>query len=152
MRLLTDEEPPYHRLLHLVYRVIGDGHATVELPDVPDLRDAEGALHRGAIFGAADVTNGLAYLGALGSDAYATGLLVQGACVRWELPDPGPVTLEAKLPMTGCGLLKRLESERRFRMCAAVTATSSAGELLGSIELNYYVRRMITGRRLQIRS
>ena|GEM_PF-4814943 len=151
-RLAVDEELPYHRLLNLVYRVIGDGHATVELPDVSDLRDEEGAVHRGAIFGAADVTNGLAYLGALGSDAYATGLVVQGAQVQWESSRPGPVTLQARLPMTGDDLLARLRRERRFKMSAVVAATSMDGNRRGTIEFDYYVRRMVTGQRLRIRS
>lgn len=151
-RLAAEEELPYHRLLRLVYRVVGDGHASVELPDLAELHDEEDAIHRGAVFGAADVTNGLAYLGALGSDAYTTGLVVQGAQVRWERSRPGRVTLEARLPMSGRELLARLDSERRFSMRAAVVATTAAGERLGLIEFDYYVRRMITGRRLQLRA
>ena len=151
-RLAAEEELPYHRLLRLVYRVVGDGHATVELPDLAELHGEDGAIHQGAVFGAADVTNGLAYLGALGSDAYATGLVVQSARVCWEQARPGPVTLAARLPMSGRDLLARLGRERRFRMRAAVVATTASGERLGSIELDYYVRRMITGRRLQLRA
>src|SRR3954471_9836487 len=88
---------PFVGHLDLEIVSIGEGEATVLLPELPELVNHVGSQHAGALFTAAETASGAAFVGAFAERMGDVTPLARSAEISYEKIANGAITASARL-------------------------------------------------------
>src|SRR3954465_13926241 len=100
---------PFVGHLNLEIVSIGEGEATVVLPERPELLNHVGSQHAGALFPVAETASGAAFVGAFAERMGELTPLARSAEIAYEKIAAGPITATARLGIDAAAALATLD-------------------------------------------
>jgi acyl-coenzyme A thioesterase PaaI-like protein len=132
---------PLNTHLGLQVVEIGDGVATVRLPDDERLRNHTGSQHAGALFSAGEAASGGAFVGAFAETIQDLVSLAASADITYTAIARGPIDAVAALAEDADGLRARLAADGHVRFPVNVTLSDTAGDQVAAMTVQWDVRR-----------
>ena len=131
---------PFAGHLGLEISAVGEGEATVRLPDRGELANHVGSQHAGALFTAAETASGAAFVGAFAERLGEVTPLARSAEIAYERVARGPIDASARLGVPRDEALATLDSEGRVVFPCEVELTDSEGERVATATIQWHVR------------
>jgi uncharacterized protein (TIGR00369 family) len=131
---------PFVGHLGLEVTELGEGEATVVLPERPELFNHVGSQHAGALFTAAETASGAAFVGAFAERMGDVTPLARSAEIAYEKIANGPITARARLGVPVAEALETLDSEGKVEFPCEVELTDGEGNLVAAASVRWHVR------------
>ncbi|HEX8753341.1 MAG TPA: YiiD C-terminal domain-containing protein [Solirubrobacterales bacterium] len=131
---------PFVAYLDLEVVSVGEGEATVVLPERQELTNHVGTQHAGALFTVAETASGAAFVGAFAERMGDIVPLAKAAEVDYLLPARGPVTAKAKLAMDQAEALRTLDSAGKVEFPCEVELFAGDGTRVATATVRWHVR------------
>jgi uncharacterized protein (TIGR00369 family) len=131
---------PFVGHLNLEIVSIGEGEATVVLPEGPELLNHVGSQHAGALFTAAETASGAAFVGAFAARMGELTPLARSAEIAYEKVAEGPITAKAKLGISAAQAHETLDADGKVEFPCDVELTNADGDLVAAANIRWHVR------------
>src|SRR3954447_16776595 len=131
---------PFVGHLDLEIASIGEGEATVVLPERPELLNHVGSQHAGALFTAAETASGAAFVGAFAARMADVTPLARSAEIAYEKIASGEITAKAKLGTDAASALATLDAEGKVEFRCEVEMTDKDGQRVARASVDWHVR------------
>ncbi len=131
---------PFAGHLDLEIVEVGEGEATVVLPERPELKNHVGSQHAGALFTAAETASGAAFVGAFAERMGDVTPLARSAEISYERIANGPITAHARLATPAATLLDTLDAEGKVEFPCEIELTDADGTLVAAANVRWHVR------------
>jgi uncharacterized protein (TIGR00369 family) len=131
---------PFNRHLGLEVLDVGEGMATVRLPEEPHLLNHVGTQHAGALFGVAEAASGGAMLGAFSDLVGKVTPLARRAEIVYLKPARGPITASAALAEEQDAIRTRLEADGKSDFPVKVSLEDGAGLVVAEVTVSWHLR------------
>jgi uncharacterized protein (TIGR00369 family) len=131
---------PFVGHLDLEIAGIGEGEATVVLPERPELLNHVGSQHAGALFTAAETASGAAFVGAFAERMGDVTPLARSAEIAYEKIAEGPITATARLGIDAAAALATLDAEGKVEFPCEVELTDKNGRRVAGATVHWHVR------------
>ncbi|MGN6258437.1 MAG: DUF4442 domain-containing protein [Solirubrobacterales bacterium] len=131
---------PFVNHLDLEIVSIGEGEATVELPDRSELLNHVGSQHAGALFTAAETASGAAFVGAFAERMGEVTPLARSAEIAYEKIANGTITASARLGMPAAEALATLDSDGKVEFPCQVELTDANDTRVATATIRWHVR------------
>jgi len=131
---------PFAGHLDLEIAEVGEGEATVVLPDRPELKNHVGSQHAGALFTAAETASGAAFVGAFAERMGDVTPLARSAEISYERIASGAITARARLGVTAAQALGTLDAEGRVEFPCEIELTDADGTVVAAASVRWHVR------------
>lgn len=131
---------PFVNHLNLEITAIGEGEATVVLPERPELVNHVGSQHAGALFTVAETASGAAFVGAFAERIGDVVPLARGAEIAYEKVAKGAVTARARLGVSAAQALETLDAEGKVEFPCEVELTDVDGNVVAAANVRWHVR------------
>jgi acyl-coenzyme A thioesterase PaaI-like protein len=119
---------------------MSEGAATTVLPDRPELHNHVGSQHAGALFGAAEVASGAAFVGAFAVRMGDLTPLARSAEISYVKVARGRVEAKARLGVPAADALATLDRDGRVDFSVEVELTDSEGDVVATATVDWNVR------------
>src|SRR4051794_34063743 len=119
---------PFVGHLNLEIASIGEGEATVVLPERPELLNHVGSQHAGALFTAAETASGATFVGAFAERMADVTPLARSAEVAYEKIANGEITAKATLGVDAAEALATLDAEGKVEFPCEVELSDGDGQ------------------------
>jgi Domain of unknown function (DUF4442) len=131
---------PFAGHLELEITKVGEGEATVVLPDRPELKNHVGSQHAGALFTAAETASGAAFVGAFAERMGDVTPLARSAEIAYEKIANGAITANATLGVDAAEALATLDAEGKVEFPCEVELSDSDGQRVATATVHWHVR------------
>jgi uncharacterized protein (TIGR00369 family) len=131
---------PFAGHLDLEITEVGEGEATVVLPDRPELKNHVGSQHAGALFTAAETASGAAFVGAFAERMGDVTPLARSAEIAYEKIANGPITATATLGVDAAEALATLDAEGKVEFPCEVELSDGDGQRVATATVHWHVR------------
>ncbi len=131
---------PFAGHLDLEITEVGDGTATVVLPERPELKNHVGSQHAGALFTAAETASGAAFVGAFAVRMGDVTPLAKSAEISFEKIAHGRITAKATLGIDVAGALATLDDEGKVEFPCEVELTGEDGQRVAAATVQWHLR------------
>ncbi len=131
---------PFAGLLGLEIINIGEGEATVVLPERQELTNHVGSQHAGALFTVAETASGAAFVGAFAERLGEVTPLARDAEISYEKIANGPIEARAKLAVDAGTALATLDAEGKVVFPCEIVLTDSSRKQVASATVKWHVR------------
>jgi uncharacterized protein (TIGR00369 family) len=131
---------PFAGHLDLEITEVGEGEATVVLPDRPELKNHVGSQHAGALFTAAETASGAAFVGAFAERMGDVTPLARSAEIAYEKIASGAITAKGTLGVDAAEALATLDAEGKVEFPCEVELTDAGGQRVASATIHWHVR------------
>jgi uncharacterized protein (TIGR00369 family) len=119
---------------------IGEGEATVVMPERPELLNHVGSQHAGALFTAAETASGAAFVGAFAERMGELTPLARSAEISYDKIAEGPITAKAKLGISAAKAHETLDADGKVEFPCDVELTNSNGDQVATANVRWHVR------------
>src|SRR3954449_11383728 len=119
---------------------IGEGEATVVLPERPELLNHVGSQHAGALFTVAETASGAAFVGAFAERLGDVTPLARSAEISYEKIAKGPIEARAKLAVPAAEALSTLDAEGKVVFPCEIELTDASGQRVATATVQWHVR------------
>jgi uncharacterized protein (TIGR00369 family) len=131
---------PFVGHLGLEVTEIGEGEATVLMPERPELLNHVGSQHAGALFTAAETASGAAFVGAFAERMGDLTPLARSAEISYEKVAEGPVTAKAKLGISATEAHETLDADGKVEFPCDVELTDGDAAVVAVANVRWHVR------------
>lgn len=131
---------PFAGHLGLEISGVGEGEATVRLPERPELTNHVGSQHAGALFTAAEAASGAAFVGAFAERLGEVTPLARKAEISYEKIAKGPIEARATLGVAKEEALATLDADGRVVFPCEIELTDSEGRRVATATFQWHVR------------
>lgn len=131
---------PFVNHLNLEIAGIGEGEATVVLPERPELVNHVGSQHAGALFTVAETASGAAFVGAFAERMGDVTPLARSAEISYDKIASGPITARARLAVPAAQALETLDAEGKVEFPCEIELTDGEGNLVAAASVRWHVR------------
>jgi uncharacterized protein (TIGR00369 family) len=131
---------PFAGHLDLEITEVGEGEATVVLPDRPELKNHVGSQHAGALFTAAETASGAAFVGAFAERMGEVTPLARSAEIAYEKIASGAITATATLGVDAGEALATLDAEGKVEFPCEVVLSDGDGQRVATATVHWHVR------------
>jgi len=131
---------PFVGHLNLEITEIGEGEATVVMPERPELLNHVGSQHAGALFTAAETASGAAFVGAFAERMGELTPLARSAEISYDKVAKGPITAKAKLGISTAKAHEILDAEGKVEFPCDVELTNADGDPVAAASVRWHVR------------
>ena len=131
---------PFAGHLDLEVTSVGEGEATVRLPDRPELTNHVGSQHAGALFTAAEAASGAAFVGAFAERMGEVTPLARSAEISYVKIAEGPIDAAATLAVDKDEALATLDSDGKVVFPCEIALTDPDGRLVATATVQWHVR------------
>lgn len=131
---------PFVGHLGLEITEIGEGEATVLLPERTELLNHVGSQHAGALFTAAETASGAAFVGAFAERMGDLIPLARSAEISYEKIAEGPITAKAKLGISVARAHEALDADGKVEFPCEVELTNAGGDRVAAASVCWHVR------------
>ncbi len=132
---------PFNTTLGLEVTELGEGTATVLLPDDERLRNHIGSQHAGGLFAAAEAASGAAFLGAFVEHMAGMRPLVTNVEIAYKRIARGAIEARAQFTDSVERILKDLDAEGKAKFDVAVSLVDGEGTECASATARWDVRK-----------
>lgn len=132
---------PFNVHLGLEIIEIGEGTATVRLPDDPKLLNHVGSQHAGGLFTAAEAASGGAFVGAFAERMGEIVPLAKSASINYVALAKGPIDARATLGEPKDDLLSRLDADGKVLFTVTVELADGEGTKVAEVSVDWHVRK-----------
>lgn len=123
-----------------VTAIDGDS-VTVDLPDVPDVKNHVGTAHAAAAFGAAETASGAVIMHALGPHVGELIAVLKNAEIKYTTPATGAITVVATPRLAPIASIEECLAEGRALLDVDCVLTSEDGSENARASFTWYLRR-----------
>jgi uncharacterized protein (TIGR00369 family) len=134
------EAVPFAGHLGLEITSVGEGEATVRLPDRGELTNHVGSQHAGALFTVAEAASGAAFVGAFAERLGEVTPLARNAEISYVKIAEGPIDAAATLAIDKEDALATLDSDGKVVFPCEIALTDPAGQLVATATVHWHVR------------
>jgi uncharacterized protein (TIGR00369 family) len=131
---------PFAGLLGLEIESIGEGEATVVLPERAELTNHVGSQHAGALFTLAETASGAAFVGAFAERMGEVTPLARNAEIAYEKIAKGPIEARAKLGVSHAEALATLDAEGKVVFPCEIEMSDASGQRVATATVHWHVR------------
>jgi uncharacterized protein (TIGR00369 family) len=131
---------PFARHLGLEITSVGEGSATVRLPEGEELTNHVGSQHAGALFTVAETASGAAFVGAFAERMGDVTPLACSAEISFEKIAKGPIDAIATLGVDKAEALATLDAQGKVVFPCEVELDDSDGNRVASATVHWHVR------------
>ena len=131
---------PFAGHLGLEVTSVGEGEATVRLPERGELANHVGSQHAGALFTVAETASGAAFVGAFAERLGDVTPLARNAEISYPKIAQGPIDAAARLGVDRQQALATLDADGKVVFPCEVALTDSDGELVATATVHWHVR------------
>jgi uncharacterized protein (TIGR00369 family) len=131
---------PFAGHLGLEITSVGEGEATVRLPDRTELTNHVGSQHAGALFTVAETASGAAFVGAFAERLGEVTPLARSAEIAYEKIAKGPIEATAKLGVEKDEALATLDADGKVEFPCEVQLTDESGLRVATATVHWHVR------------
>src|SRR4051794_17665462 len=131
---------PFVGHLNLEIASIGEGEATVVLPERPELLNHVGSQHAGALFTAAETASGATFVGAFAERMADVTPLARSAEISYEKIANGPIEARATLGVPADEALATLDADGKVVFPCQIELTDPAGQRVATATVEWHVR------------
>src|SRR5436305_14550717 len=131
---------PFVGHLNLEIVSIGEGEATVLLPERPELLNHVGSQHAGALFTAAETASGAAFVGAFAERMGDVTPLARNAEISYEKIAKGPIEAKARLGVPAGEALATLDADGKVVFPCQIELTDADGQRVATATVQWHVR------------
>lgn len=131
---------PFVGHLGLEIAEIGEGEATVVMPERTQLLNHVGSQHAGALFTAAETASGAAFVGAFADRMGELTPLARSAEISYDKVAKGPITVKAKLGISPARAHEILDAEGKVEFPCDVELTDADGDAVAAANVRWHVR------------
>jgi uncharacterized protein (TIGR00369 family) len=131
---------PFAGHLGLEITSVGEGEATVRLPDRVELTNHVGSQHAGALFTVAETASGAAFVGAFVERLGEVTPLARSAEISYEKIAKGPIEASAKLGVPPAEALATLDAEGKVVFPCEIELTDGSGKRVAVATVHWHVR------------
>jgi uncharacterized protein (TIGR00369 family) len=131
---------PFAGHLGLEISSVGEGEATVRLPDRGELANHVGSQHAGALFTVAEAASGAAFVGAFAERLGEVTPLARSAEIAYERIAKGPIDANARLGVPKDDALATLDAEGKVVFPCEIELSDSEGRLVATATVQWHVR------------
>jgi acyl-coenzyme A thioesterase PaaI-like protein len=131
---------PFAGHLQLEITKVGEGEATVVLPDRPELKNHVGSQHAGALFTAAETASGAAFVGAFAERMGDVTPLARSAEIAYEKIANGAITATATLGVDAAEALATLDANGKVEFPCEVELSDADGQRVATATVHWHVR------------
>jgi acyl-coenzyme A thioesterase PaaI-like protein len=136
---------PFNNHIGLEVVEIGDGTATVRLPEGDHMNNHVGSQHAGGLFSAAEAASGAAMLGAFAEIMGNVTPLARSAQIEYLKLAKGPIDANASLGEPKEDISARLEAEGRVQFPVNIELVDGEGLKVAEMTVDWHVRRNDAG-------
>jgi uncharacterized protein (TIGR00369 family) len=131
---------PFAGHLGLEITSVGEGEATVRLPERPELTNHVGSQHAGALFTVAETASGAAFVGAFAERLGEVTPLARSAEISYEKIAKGPIEAGARLGVPAEEALATLDAEGKVEFPCEIELTDGDGRRVATATVRWHVR------------
>ena len=131
---------PFAGHLGLEITSVGEGEATVRLPDRDELTNHVGSQHAGGLFTVAETASGAAFVGAFAARMGDLTPLARSAEISYDKVAKGPVTAKAKLGISPAKAHEILDADGKVEFPCDVELTDADGNAVAAANVRWHVR------------
>jgi uncharacterized protein (TIGR00369 family) len=131
---------PFVGYLGLEVTEIGEGEATVVMPERPELLNHVGSQHAGALFTVAETASGAAFVGAFAERMGDLTPLARSAEISYDKVAEGLITAKAKLGISAAKAHEILDADGKVEFPCDVELTDAAGNAVAAANVRWHVR------------
>ncbi len=131
---------PFAGHLGLEISSVGEGEATVRLPERPELTNHVGSQHAGALFTVAETASGAAFVGAFAERLGEVTPLARDAEISYEKIAQGPIAARATLGVAKEEALATLDADGKVVFPCEIELTDSTGTRVATATIHWHVR------------
>ncbi len=131
---------PFAGHLGLEITSVGEGEATVRLPDREELTNHVGSQHAGGLFTVAEAASGAAFVGAFAERLGEVTPLARNAEISYVKVAKGPIDAAATLAIDRAEALATLETVGKVVFPCEIALTDSEGQLVATATVHWHVR------------
>jgi uncharacterized protein (TIGR00369 family) len=131
---------PFARHLGLEITSVGEGEATVRLPERAELTNHVGSQHAGALFTVAETASGAAFVGAFAERLGDVTPLARRAEISYERIAEGTIRATAKLGIAAAEALATLDAEGKVLFPCEIELTDSTRQRVATATVQWHVR------------
>lgn len=131
---------PFAGHLGLEITGVGEGEATVRLPERAELTNHVGSQHAGALFTVAEAASGAAFVGAFAERMGEVTPLARSAEIAYEKIAKGPIEASAKLGVPVTEALATLDAEGKVVFPCEIELTDGSGTRVATATVQWHVR------------
>jgi acyl-coenzyme A thioesterase PaaI-like protein len=132
---------PFNNHIGLEIVAIGDGTATVRLPEGEHMNNHVGSQHAGGLFSAAEAASGGAMLGAFAEIMGDVTPLARSAQIEYLKLAKGPIEAHATLGEPKSDISSRLEADGRVQFPVEVDLVDGEGVKVAEMTVDWHVRK-----------
>lgn len=131
---------PFAGHLGLEIAEVGEGEATVRLPERPELTNHVGSQHAGALYTVAETASGAAFVGAFAERLGEVTPLARSAEISYEKIASGPIEANARLGVPGEQVLATLDAEGKVEFPCEIELADGDGQRVATATVHWHVR------------
>jgi len=131
---------PFVAHLGLEITSVGEGEATVRLPERQELTNHVASQHAGALFTVAEAASGAAFVGAFAERLGEVTPLARSAEISYEKIAKGPIEATARLGVPPAEALATLDAEGKVVFPCEVELADEAGQRVATATVHWHVR------------
>jgi uncharacterized protein (TIGR00369 family) len=131
---------PFVGHLGLEITEIGEGEATVVMPERPELLNHVGSQHAGALFTVAETASGAAFVGAFAERMGELTPLARSAEISYDKVAKGPITAKATLGISAAKAHEILDAEGKVEFPCDVELSDGDGAVVAAANVRWHVR------------
>jgi uncharacterized protein (TIGR00369 family) len=131
---------PFAGHLGLQITSVGEGEATVVLPERAELTNHVGSQHAGALFTVAETASGAAFVGAFAERLGEVTPLARSAEISYEKIAKGPIEAKAKLAVSKEEALAALDGDGKVVFPCEIELSDAASERVATATVHWHVR------------
>ena len=131
---------PFAGHLGLEITSVGEGEATVRLPERDELKNHVGSQHAGALFTVAETASGAAFVGAFAERLGEVTPLARNAEISYENIAKGPIDARATLGVDRDEALATLDADGKVVFPCEIELVDSEGRRVATATVHWHVR------------
>jgi uncharacterized protein (TIGR00369 family) len=131
---------PFAGYLGLEITSVGEGEATVRLPDREELTNHVGSQHAGGLFTVAEAASGAAFVGAFAERLGEVTPLARNAEISYVKIAKGPIDAAATLAIEKDEALAALDADGKVVFPCEIALTDEDGQLVATATVHWHVR------------
>jgi uncharacterized protein (TIGR00369 family) len=131
---------PFVGYLGLEITEVGEGEATVVMPERPELLNHVGSQHAGALFTVAETASGAAFVGAFAKRMGDLIPLARSAEISYDKVAKGPITARATLGISAAKAHEILDADGKVEFPCDVELTDADGDAVAAANVRWHVR------------
>jgi uncharacterized protein (TIGR00369 family) len=131
---------PFAGHLGLEITSVGEGEATVRLPERQELTNHVGSQHAGALFTVAETASGAAFVGAFAERLGEVTPLARNAEISYEKIAKGPIDATARLGVPKEEALATLDADGKVVFPCEIELADADGTRVATATVHWHVR------------